>query len=66
MVTGDPLDGMNLGGEEEPNVDMFLNLQNIEDMEMSTDSSKRKRKEEGEEATSAPIALRCSGLNLLC
>ncbi|KAJ8442546.1 hypothetical protein Cgig2_026488 [Carnegiea gigantea] len=29
------------------NIDMYLNLQNIEDVEMSTDSSKRKRLEEG-------------------
>ena len=52
FVQGDPLDAFNLGGEEEPNVDMYLNLQNVEDVEMSTDSSKRKRNEEGEEATS--------------
>ncbi|KAJ8422101.1 hypothetical protein Cgig2_011968 [Carnegiea gigantea] len=31
------------------NFDMFLNLDNIEDVEMSTDSSKRKRVEEGED-----------------
>jgi len=52
MIDGDPLDGLNLGGVDEPNVDVFLNLQNIEDVEMSTDSSKRKRKEEREEAIS--------------
>jgi len=46
------LDALNLGGDEALNVDMFLNLQNIEDVEMSTDSSKRKRSEEGEEASS--------------
>jgi len=46
------LDALKLGGEEEPNMDMYLNLQNIKDVEMSTDSSKRKRNEEGEEATS--------------
>lgn len=37
---------------EDENVDMYLNLHNIEDIEMSTDSSKRKRCEDGEEATS--------------
>jgi len=57
MFGADPLDGLNMAGEEEPNVDMFLNLQNIDDVEMSTDSSKRKRKEEGEEATSNPKEL---------
>ncbi|KAJ8424545.1 hypothetical protein Cgig2_010845 [Carnegiea gigantea] len=40
------------GMDEEENVDMFLNLGNIEDMKMSTDSSKRKRIEEGEECNS--------------
>jgi len=47
MVAGD-----NEGMDQEENVDMFLNLENIEDVEMSTDSSKRKRVEEGEECTS--------------
>lgn len=32
--------------------DMLLNLGNIDDVEMSTDSSKRKRIEEGEECNS--------------
>ena len=54
MFGADPLDGLNVTGEEEPNLYMFLNIQNIEDVEMSTDSSKRKRKEEGKEATSNP------------
>jgi len=31
------------------NAELFLNLGNIEDVEISTDSSKRKRMEEGEE-----------------
>jgi len=57
MFATDPLDGLNLAGEEDPNLDMFLNLQNIEDVEMSTDYSKRKRKVEGEEATSNPKGL---------
>lgn len=34
------------------NANMFLNLENIEDVEMSTDSSKRKRVEEAEECNS--------------
>ena len=52
VVEGDPLDALNLGVKEEVNVDMYLNLQNTEDVEMSTDSAKRKRKEDREEATS--------------
>ena len=48
----DPLDALNEGGDDEHNVDMYLNLQNFEDVDMSTDSSKRKRSEEGEEASS--------------
>lgn len=39
------------GMDAEDNADMFLNLDNIEDVEMSTDSSKRKRDEEGEECS---------------
>ena len=37
--------------DAEDDVDMFMNLQNIEDIEMSTDSAKCKRCEDGEEAT---------------
>ena len=33
-------------------MDVFLNLQSIEDVDMSMDSSKRKRIKEGEEASS--------------
>lgn len=40
------------GLNEDEYIEMYLNLHNIEDIEMSTDSSKRKRCEEGEEATS--------------
>lgn len=36
------------------NADLFLNLGNIEDVQMSTDSSKRKRMEEREECNSDP------------
>lgn len=36
------------------NAYLFLNLGNIEDVEMSTDSSNRKRMEEGEECNSHP------------
>jgi len=57
MFVADPLNGLNLAGKEDPKVDMFLNLQNVEDVEMSTDSSKRKRKVEGEEGTSNPKGL---------
>lgn len=38
--------------EEDEDIEMYLNLHNFEDIEMSTDSSKRKSCEEGEEATS--------------
>lgn len=38
--------------EDDTNDDIFFNLENIEDVEMSTDSSKRKRIEEGEECNS--------------
>jgi len=48
---GDPLDALN-EGLEEANMDVYLNLQNLDDVEMSVDSSKRKRVEEGEEASS--------------
>ena len=40
------------GMDADENVDMFLNLENIEDVEMSIDSTKRKRIEEGEECKS--------------
>ena len=40
------------GMDADENVDMFLNLESIEDVEMSTDSSKKKRVEEGEECSS--------------
>ena len=52
MVGADPLDALNSNIEDDPNVDKFLNLQNIEDVEMSTDSTKRKQCEEEEKATS--------------
>jgi len=52
----DPLDALNedaqYGMKDDHNVDMFLNLQNFEDFEMSTDSTKCKRCEDGEEVTS--------------
>ena len=51
IAEGDPLDAFNLGVKEEANMDVFLNLQNIEDVDMSMDSSKRKRIEQGEEAS---------------
>lgn len=47
-IFNDGDEGMN----EDENADMYLNLQNIEDIKMSSDSSKRKRCEDGEEATS--------------
>jgi len=46
--SGGLLDGM----EEDTNVDMYLNLNNVEDIEMSTESAKRKRDKDGEEVSS--------------
>jgi len=43
MVDTAPLDALNVGMNVDNSVDMFLNLQNIEDIEMSTNLSKRKR-----------------------
>ena len=48
---GDPMDAIN-DDMEDTNVDAFLNLHTFEDVNMSNDSSKRKRLEAGEEATS--------------
>jgi len=48
---GDPLDAIN-GDMEDANMDAFLNLHTFEDEDMSSDSAKRKRLEEGEEASS--------------
>jgi len=49
MIETDPLDALNDGMDVENHVNMFLNLY---DIEMSTNSSKKKRCEEGKEATS--------------
>ncbi|KAJ8423901.1 hypothetical protein Cgig2_028064 [Carnegiea gigantea] len=52
----DPLDALNEDVlddmEAKNNADLYLNLHNIEDIEMSSDSTKRKRSEDGEEAIS--------------
>jgi len=48
---GDVLDGM----DEEENVDLFLNLHKIKDIDMFADSSKRKRCEDGEEVSSHAV-----------
>ena len=59
VITGDPLqaypDAFLDGRDADTNVDMFLNLNNVEDVEMSAESSKRKRDEEGEEVTSQAL-----------
>jgi len=59
VVNHDPLDafpGPVLDGmDEEENVDLFLNLHKIEDIDMSTDSSKCKRCEDGEEVSSHAV-----------
>ena len=47
------LDGM----EEDTNVDMYLNLNNGEDIEMSTEFAKRKRDKGGEEVSSQAPAV---------
>ena len=52
MGIEDPLDALNAGQDDEHNVDLYLNLQNYDDVDMASDSSKRKRIEEGEEASS--------------
>ena len=49
--SGEFLDSM----DDDTNVDIFLNLQNFTDIEMSTDSAKRKRCEDGEEVASQAI-----------
>ena len=50
----DPLDALN-GVMADAEMDDFLNLQHFEDVEMSSDFAKRKRREEGEEdSTSRP------------
>ncbi|KAJ8421618.1 hypothetical protein Cgig2_008569 [Carnegiea gigantea] len=45
-------DDVEEGTDADENVDMFLNLENIKDVKMSMDSSKRKRIEEDEECSS--------------
>ena len=42
---------------DDAEVDTFLNLHNIEDIEISTDSAKRKRCDDGEEVTSQAALL---------
>lgn len=42
------------GMDAEENANMYLNLKNIEDVEMPSDSTKRKRVEDGEECNSCP------------
>jgi len=51
VVEGDPLDALN-DDMEDTNAEAFLNLHTLEDVDMSSDSSKRKRLEDGEEASS--------------
>jgi len=50
-------DALMEGMEEDTNVDLFLNLNNGEDIEMSTDSAKRKREKDGEEVSSQAPAV---------
>jgi len=52
VPASDPLDALN-DDLADVEMDDFLNLQNFEDVEMSSDSAKRKRREEGEEASSS-------------
>jgi len=44
----DPLDAMEEGGDDNENVDIFLNLEKLHDVDMPTDSGKRKRIDAGE------------------
>ena len=48
---GDPLAAIDAGVEDDT-IDAYLNPHHFEDVDMSSDSSKRKRLEEGEEASS--------------
>jgi len=48
----DLLDALKIGTDNAANMDVFLNIQNFEDVEMSMDSSKRKRIEDVEKASS--------------
>ena len=50
-------DALMEGMEEDTNVDMFLNLNNGEDIEMSAESAKRKREKDGEEVSSQAPAV---------
>ena len=60
----DPLDALN-DGMEDTNVEAFLNLYTFEDVDMPSDSSKRKRLEEGEKASSySPISVSYTHLTL--
>ncbi|KAJ8420706.1 hypothetical protein Cgig2_013249 [Carnegiea gigantea] len=51
-INDEPLDATNEVINEDEDIDIYLNLHNIEDIEMSTDSCKRTRYKKGEEATS--------------
>ena len=51
-IEDDPLDAPKIGTDDAANMDVFLNLQNFEDVEMFVDSFKRKRIEDGDEASS--------------
>jgi len=48
----DPLDALHVSMEANDDMNLYLHLNNIEDIEMSMDSTKRKRCEDGEETTS--------------
>ena len=51
-IEDDPLDAPKIGTDDAANMDVFLNLQNFEDVEMFVDSFKRKRIEDGDEVSS--------------
>ncbi|KAJ8429480.1 hypothetical protein Cgig2_011066 [Carnegiea gigantea] len=51
-INEEPLDATDEGINDDEDIDKYLNFYNIEDIEISTDSSKRKRCKDGEEATS--------------
>ena len=51
-LNSNPLSAIEEGMDDEENIDMFRDLDNIKDVEMSTDSTKIKRAKDGEECSS--------------
>lgn len=51
-INDEPLNATDEVMNEDEDIDMYLNIHNIEDIEMSTDSSKRKGARRGREEVS--------------